>query len=202
VAALALFAAFIALAAAVETGATDAADAWLRASIHASSSPSLTSAMIALTRAGSAAALTALFAIAAGVFYLAGRRRSMELLALAMIGAIVLENALKYAFQRARPEPFFGLVAPETYSFPSGHALFSTCLYGAVAWRLAAGAGRGAARVALACAAAALVATIGYSRIYLGVHYPTDVLAGALVGAAWLSAVALWASRRGVVSAQ
>jgi undecaprenyl-diphosphatase len=97
-----------------------------------------------------------------------------------MAGAVALENGLKYAFHRARPEPFFAM-APETYSFPSGHALFSTCFYGALAGLLAANVKGASLRAAIWVAAGMLVLAIGLSRVYLGVHYPTDVIGGYLV---------------------
>jgi membrane-associated phospholipid phosphatase len=59
--------------------------------------------------------------------YLVGLRRQAAMLIITMAGAVVIENGLKLLVHRARPEPFFGVVAPETYSFPSGHTLFSTC---------------------------------------------------------------------------
>ena len=103
-----------------------------------------------------------------------------------MAGAVVLENALKYAVHRTRPEPFFG-TPPESYSFPSGHALFSACFYGALAWMLAARTRNAGACAAIWTAALALIAAIGLSRVYLGVHYPTDVIGGYLVAAFWLA---------------
>jgi undecaprenyl-diphosphatase len=105
-----------------------------------------------------------------------------------------LENALKFAFQRARPEPFFG-TAPETYSFPSGHALFSACFYGVFAWLLGTAFRNRGVRAAIWTISLALIAAIGLSRLYLGFHYPTDVIAGYLVAAFWTTA--LLASRAG-----
>jgi Membrane-associated phospholipid phosphatase len=86
----------------------------------------------------------------------------------------------------ARPEPFFG-TAPETYSFPSGHALFSACFYGALAWLLGAALRNFGARAAIWAMSLALIAAIGLSRLYLGVHYPTDVIAGYLVAVFWIT---------------
>jgi undecaprenyl-diphosphatase len=105
-----------------------------------------------------------------------------------MAGAVVLDNLLKYAFHRVRPEPFFG-ISPETYSFPSGHVLFSACFYGMLGLVFAADVRSVLSRAAIWAAAALLVSAIGLSRIYLGVHYPTDVIAGLLVGLFWLGAM-------------
>ena len=91
-----------------------------------------------------------------------------------VLGANLLSEALKLVFQRPRPESFFGFESPITYSFPSGHAMVSLVFYLALAEVLAPPGRRPAARVA----AAVLSLAVGFSRVYLGVHYPTDVAAG------------------------
>jgi undecaprenyl-diphosphatase len=107
-------------------------------------------------------------------------------MAIAMIGAALLDVALKHAFRRPRPAPFFGVPLPLSASFPSGHALASFCFFGVLA-ALLAHRTRSYWRAALVwLAAAALIAAIGFSRIYLGVHYPTDVIAGYLAAAIWV----------------
>src|SRR5260370_36869525 len=105
-----------------------------------------------------------------------------------MGGALVLDLALKYAFHRPRPVPFFG-AAPHSWSFPSGHSLFSFCIYGVLAGLFIARVKSWPLKIAIWCAAAALIGMIGLSRIYLGVHYPSDVLAGYLAWAGWVHAV-------------
>ena len=194
-------AAFVALAWIVETGDGANLDARIRNFSHDLSSPALTFAMLSVTRLGSVAVVGAISVAACAGFYWAGRRRSAWMLAAAMVGSAALENGLKYAFQRARPDPFFGLAAPESYSFPSGHALFSACLYGAIAWRLGVGAKVLSRRAAIWATALALIFAIGLSRIYLGVHYPSDVLGGWLVATFWLAALGAWStapSSRGI----
>jgi undecaprenyl-diphosphatase len=104
-----------------------------------------------------------------------------------MAGASVLDTVLKLAFHRARPEPYFGYVLPESYSFPSGHALFSFCFFTAGAALLAPRLQHSALRWLVWAVAASLILAIGFSRIYLGVHYPSDVLAGYAVGLIWSS---------------
>jgi len=183
--------AFAALAWTVIAGRAAGFDAQMRAIAHDASSPGLTSAMLALTSLGSVALVSTISVAAFAGYYWARRRRSAWLLAATMVGSAALENGLKFAFHRARPEPFFDLATPESFSFPSGHALFSACLYGAIAWRLAAG-NSPARRIAVWAITLALIATIGFSRIYLGLHYPSDVLGGWLVGAAWLALVMTW----------
>ena len=102
--------------------------------------------------------------------------------------AIVCNIGLKDLIQHARPEPFFGK-EPSSYSFPSGHALYSLCFYGMIAGVLAAHALEPAARIGIWGAAALLIAGIGLSRVYLGVHYPSDVIAGYLSAAFVIGAV-------------
>ena len=114
---------------------------------------------------------------------LQGRQDAAWRILIVMAGAEALDGILKIQFHRQRPEPFFGLLAPPSYSFPSGHALLSCCLYGALA--TVAGTRRRLTR----CAAAVLILAIGASRVYLGVHYPSDVIAGYLVAIVWMAGV-------------
>ena len=94
---------------------------------------------------------------------------------------------MKLGFHRARPAPFFGIPAPNSYSYPSGHALFAVCFFGTLAWILAARRASRLARGALWGGAIVIAWLIGYSRIYLGVHYPTDVIAGYASALVWLT---------------
>jgi undecaprenyl-diphosphatase len=113
-------------------------------------------------------------------------RRAMLWMVVTILGALVLDLSLKYAFHRHRPTPFFVSV-PRTYSFPSGHSLFSFCFYGVLAGLLTRRLKSRLARVLIWAGAALLVAAIGLSRIYLGVHYPSDVIAGYLAASLWVS---------------
>jgi undecaprenyl-diphosphatase len=106
-----------------------------------------------------------------------GWRRSAVFVIFAMAGAFVLEVTLKLAFHRPRPTPFFG-PQPSSYSFPSGHALASFCFYGVLAGVVNSRVRHQDLRAPIWIASALLVAVIGFSRIYLGVHHPTDVMAG------------------------
>jgi undecaprenyl-diphosphatase len=105
-----------------------------------------------------------------------------------MTGALALDLALKYAFHRERPPVFFG-TEPASYSFPSGHALCSFCFYGVMAGLIAARVRSPALRIAVWALAALLVIAIGVSRVYLGMHYPSDVIGGYLAAAVWVSAM-------------
>ncbi len=131
-----------------------------------------------------------LLAVAASAFYSLKWRISAALLVLSTCGGMVLTTALKSVFQRTRPELFESSYTAPFYSFPSGHATVAVGFYGTLAlllaWRL-----EGFRRWAVAAAGALLVLLIGFSRLYLGVHYPTDVLAGYLAAPLWVGTIAL-----------
>ena len=113
-----------------------------------------------------------------------------------MAGAAVLETVLKYSFHRPRPVPFFG-TAPPSYSFPSGHALASLCFYGQLAIVLTDKICSRSARVLVWLVTGVFIAAIGLSRVYLGVHYSSDVIAGYAVATAWISSLAVVQSVKG-----
>jgi undecaprenyl-diphosphatase len=117
----------------------------------------------------------------------------------AAVGSLVLTTALKSLFQRARPELFDSGYTASFYSFPSVHATIAVGFYGTLtllaAWRL-----RGFWRWAAVALGIALILLIGFSRLYLGVHYPIDIVAGFLAALLWVSTVGisffLWRSFR------
>jgi undecaprenyl-diphosphatase len=139
------------------------------------------------------------------VFYLNGWRLSATLLLVSTVGGSLLTAVLKGVFGRARPELFDSGYTASFYSFPSGHATVAAGFYGALtlilAYRL-----RGLARWAVVVVGVSLVLLIGFSRLYLGVHYPTDVLAGFLAAPLWLifvgAAYVAWLSVRGLRAAE
>jgi len=115
-------------------------------------------------------------------------RREAYAVGVVMIGEVVLENGLKLIFARPRPPAFFG-ADPASFSFPSGHALASMCFYGVVAILAARHASTRGRSAATWMAAGLVIVLVGVSRIYIGMHYPSDVLAGYLIGLAWLGAL-------------
>lgn len=160
-------------------------DLAVRDAIHAHASPVLTKVMIALSFiGGDGLAIAAILSV--GLFLWFRWFRAALWLVTTIAGAIVLSVTLKYAFHRPRPMAFYGAL-PHTYSFPSGHSLFSFCFYGVLAGLLVDRTRSSRRRIFIWFCAACLVASIGFSRIYLGVHYPSDVLAGYLTGALWVS---------------
>jgi undecaprenyl-diphosphatase len=121
----------------------------------------------------------------AGFLVLHGQWRSSLFVTLASFGGWFINGALKQLFQRPRPTVVPHLREVMTMSFPSGHALISAVVYLTLGTLLMRIAKRGLAKIY--CMAVAMLATflIGVSRVYLGVHYPTDVLAGWLIGFTW-----------------
>jgi undecaprenyl-diphosphatase len=146
-----------------------------------------------------------LLVVAVFLFYGRGWRLSAVLLAISTGGSIVLTTVLKGVFQRARPELFDSGYQASFYSFPSGHATVAAGFYGMLtvilAYRL-----EGLARWVVAVSGVLVVLLIGFSRLYLGVHYPTDIIAGYLSALLWLVCVggvyALWLSVRGLRAAE
>lgn len=164
---------------------TLAFDLGIRNAVHGWASAWLTRCMFAATFLGGDG-LVIVAAISTLAFYRMRWRRGAAWIAATLAGALVIEMALKFAFHRARPVPFYGNI-PHTYSFPSGHSLFSFCFYGVLAGLLSARLRSRKLRWLVWASAALLIVAIGFSRIYLGVHYPTDVLAGYLAAAVWTS---------------
>ena len=154
---------------------------------HLHATPQLTRIMLVLTDLHGTAGIGA----AAFIFglYLAWKKSRYWLLALAITvpGGMLLNVAMKLVFQRARPSfdnPFLTL---STYSFPSGHAAGATLFYGMLAAYLVNRVQPWSVRLAIVLCAALLVAAVAFSRVYLGVHYLSDVLAGCAEAIAWLA---------------
>ena len=154
--------------------------------LHEHATRPLTEFFEAVTTLGNGIVLAGVAAIAA---YLLARRRYYTealLMVLAYAGAQVLSFSLKLAFRRDRPFFTDPLATLSTYSFPSGHATVSIAVYGALTLVLLRRL-TGPARIVCLAAAVLLVSLIGFSRLYLGVHFLSDVLAGFSVGLAWLA---------------
>lgn len=176
---------FALLAARVSQGEGFAWDPEIMRSVHDLSGPVLDWPMKGLSIVGMGAVLAVLTAAAAIALTRAGRRGDAIFLAVTLAGAMLIENAAKLAFRRPRPELWEHGLPAAGYSFPSGHATTSMALAGAVValmwntpWR----------RWTIA-AAALFTLSMGVSRVYLGVHHPSDVLAGWCAGLVWVSVV-------------
>jgi undecaprenyl-diphosphatase len=170
-------------------GETQRFDETVRSSINQLSTPIATDVMRFFTFSGSTLFLLILGVCFIAAFVFAGWRRSALLFAATMLGAIILNYSLKISFQRTRPEPYFNTPLPSSYSFPSGHALFALCFYGILAWLVTARIKSRAAAIGIWIITILFIIFIGLSRIYLGVHYPSDVLAGYAAALVWVVTV-------------
>jgi undecaprenyl-diphosphatase len=161
--------------------------------------PWLADAVRDITSLGSTVMLTLIVIAAAGYLLLDGKRASAVLVLVSAIGGALLSQAMKALFGRARPDVVPHLMSESSLSFPSGHAMMSAVLYLTLG-ALLARAQEGRRLQIYTFAVAVFVALIvGSSRVYLGVHWPTDVLAGWSVGAAWAMGcllAATWLERR------
>ncbi|WP_165927850.1 phosphatase PAP2 family protein [Rhizobium sp. BK376] len=125
--------------------------------------------------------------LAIGIFWAIAEReyRSGVYMAVVYAGAQLLSNVTKILIGRPRPEVVPHLVYAGGYSFPSGHSTLSAATYLAIGLLVAGRECSVSKRMLILSVAAAISAVVGLSRIYLGVHYPTDVLDGWLLGAGW-----------------
>lgn len=158
--------------------------------------PWLTSCFEVLTWLGSTAVLVPLGALVG----LALRRitqswQPLLILAATLGGASALSNLTKFAVARARPED--GLVDSIGYAFPSGHSTAAAAGWIALAFVVGAAAGTRRARLLLLASALAVIAIVGMSRVYLGVHWSTDVLGGWALGGLWVGLVLVAVSSPG-----
>lgn len=194
---------FVALAAALLLApAFMDADMAVSAAIRAIDLPGLETAARLASSAGDFLPMAALTVITSAVLYARGRRAEAVMLLVAVLGGALLGVGLKQVFMRVRPALEVARIPlPETYSFPSGHALASFLYFGSLAFvamidvkRL----GRAVVVVGL-CTMAAF--SIAFSRVYLGVHYLGDVVGAWLLGFAWLVLVVMVSARWGAGSA-
>jgi membrane-associated phospholipid phosphatase len=165
------------------TGTDERLAEWL----HGRATDPLTDVFRVITWTGNFVTLLVVTLAACGILWYRRRRTDAVFVALAFLGAQVLSNGMKLGFRRERP--FFPdpLATESTSSFPSGHALVSLAVYGAIALVLARRISSPARRALLLGGTALLVLAIGFSRLYLGVHFLSDVLAGFAAGTAWLA---------------
>jgi undecaprenyl-diphosphatase len=178
---LALLGLFVKIAAEVQERETTALDRAVSLTLHRLDSPLMDAVMRAITFLGSFPAVAVAVA-AAAIWRVRSRdRRGAITLVLVAIVTELLNLALKHAFQRPRPSLFHEIATLHSYSFPSGHAMASAAVYGSIAAVLA--RAFPARRRAIVAGASVLVLLIGLSRVYLGVHWITDVVAGWAAGA-------------------
>ncbi|MEV2909296.1 phosphatase PAP2 family protein [Paenibacillus larvae] len=144
--------------------------------------------LIGITKLGNGITETIVFIIVAGYLWVMHRRRKeAALLFCNLAGSWLLNETLKVLFVRVRPDHSFFLVDATGYSFPSGHAMVSSSFYGFMVYLLWKHQRRKwRAAWLIPWLGAFVIFLIGFSRIYVGVHYPSDVLAGFAAGGIWL----------------
>lgn len=179
------------LAEEVFEGDTKIFDETVRNFTHGYSSPAVTSLMIFFSFLGSPLFLIVLGILIVAAFSYLKHRRAVILFLFTMVGEICLDFSLKTYFGRFRPEAFFDYPLPLSYSFPSGHAFGSLCFYGIAAWLTAERMENKRTKIIIGIFSSLLILLIGFSRIYLGVHYPSDVIAGFAAGLFWIGVIAL-----------
>jgi membrane protein DedA with SNARE-associated domain/membrane-associated phospholipid phosphatase len=160
--------------------------------VHGLASPPLTAVMAGLTIIGSGGIIAAVVVVPSVALWWRGARRSAVALCTSGGASALVDFVLKLSFHRARPTFPWSPVL-RSYSFPSGHATTSAAVYGVLAYLLAHRFPRW--RLPIAVLSCGLIVGIGLSRVYLGAHWPTDVLAGFTVGGLTAFAVVYWFDR-------
>jgi membrane-associated phospholipid phosphatase len=163
-------------------------DAQLSAIIQSWRTPGLTILFSATTWSASTLVVTALVLVAVAVLVWRCDHREALLVALIVASGTALGTIAKRVTERPRPPATAALVElPPSYSFPSGHTLAALLVWTVIAFVMLRVARAGWTRVLAVCGGLLLVVLVGTSRVYLGVHWPSDVLASWLLGVAWLS---------------
>jgi len=147
--------------------------------------PFLTKVMTEVTPLGTGIVVLVVVGVTAAFLWHTEHKHSARLLLAATAGSILLNNVLKLYFDRPRPEVFERLTHTASSSFPSGHAMSATVVYGTVGYLLARLQKHVWSRTITLLLAVLMIVLICLTRLYLGVHYPSDVLGGIVVGLAW-----------------
>ncbi len=187
-----LFFAFARIASEVVEGDMRAFDHYIMLALRSHADPSIpigprwfNTAMLDITAVGGVAVISAVTVVVAGYLVVARKTALTLFVILAVSGGAILSTLLKSTFNRPRPDLVGRLVDVNSASFPSGHAMNSAVIYLTLGVLLANTRTEPAVRVYFLLVAICLTLTIGFSRVYLGVHWPNDVLAGWAIGASW-----------------
>ena len=173
---------FMYLAREVSEGETARIDDRILLAINHRATTTLDTIVVWATELGGVIAVSTISLLLIALYAFKKQWRSAAMIALSIGGAGVLNFGLKLLFERSRPELWTHLVTESSYSFPSGHAMLSSALALALVsifWGTK-------YRVAVAIVAALYIAMIGFTRLYLGVHYPSDIIAGWCASFAWV----------------
>ncbi|MBO7743062.1 phosphatase PAP2 family protein [Paenibacillus sp. MWE-103] len=178
---------FLALAVTIGRHHIAAFDSRVTEAVSRLASPAMTAVMIAFTAAGSGPCVTLLSLLGVLVLFALGYRRELIFFVGVIVCSGLLNVLLKALFRRTRPD-LHRIIDAAGYSFPSGHSMSAFTLYGVTIYFLWKHARHAGLRTALLLGGIAMTACIGISRIYLGVHYPSDVAGGYIISASWLAA--------------
>ena len=183
---------FVELSEEVLEGTTRRVDEAVLRWLESVSTPALDPVAVAVTTLGDTPVLALLVAVVSALLWAEDHRREVGVLVTASVGGALLNGALKVLFGRPRPDVIPAQVEVMTLSFPSGHSMNTMVVVATLVWIFSRVGASRPLRWIVASAGALLVAAVGLSRMYLGVHYPTDVAGGFAVGFAWaaLSAAA------------
>lgn len=189
---------FVALADEVREQDTLTFDEAVLRAVNSVQSPFLDATTAALTQLGGVVGVLVLAFGGAALLWTRHKRKKAVILVLGVAGATLLNTMLKTVFQRDRPQLWERIVTENSFSFPSGHAMVSSALalsiiviFWSTRWRL----------VALVSALLYMV-TIALTRLYLGVHYPTDIVAAWVVSSAWIGSLVIALNYRTWVSSR
>jgi undecaprenyl-diphosphatase len=150
-------------------------------------SPGLTRVGEFLSLVGSPAVMIPLvLGIAVILFLVLGHRKELILFIGGMLGSTLLNHFLKDLYHRARPD-IHRIVEEQGFSYPSGHSMAAFTFYGLLTFLLWRHLSSRSGRIALVAISAVIIISIGLSRVYLGVHYPSDVLGGYWVSGCWIA---------------
>ena len=169
----------------VKEGATQGFDVAILEWMKTQHTPTMTRVATEITYLGTGTVVLMIVGVSALFLWHTEHKLSARLLLFAVAGSLVLNNVLKLYFGRQRPSVFDWETHASSSSFPSGHAMSATVCYGTVAYLVMRLQKHHLSRVATALAGFALIIAICATRLYLGVHYPTDVIGGIVLGIAW-----------------
>jgi membrane-associated phospholipid phosphatase len=178
---------FSLIAEGVEEGVTQRFDEAVLRWFETHRTPFLDEIMLEITTLGGGVVLIMMVLIAAVFLWQTHHKWSVYLLLLGTLGAKLANSLLKQFFNRERPSVVEGIDAVRSLSFPSGHAMSAMAVYGCVAYLVGRLEPKPALKHLTWGVAAVVILLIGISRMYLGVHYPSDVMAGYLGGLGWIA---------------
>jgi membrane-associated phospholipid phosphatase len=152
--------------------------------IHQFANPTLDRLMLTITNLGNPNTVVAIVGISLAILWWRRYYQEAKIFVIDCLGGVILSYGLKLVFSKPRPNLWQSGIEETSFSYPSGHALGSTILYGFLAYVLATRYPQLA--FLIYAGAVLLISAIGLSRLYLGVHWPTDIIAGYSIGFLWV----------------